>query len=378
MTWIALKMLMGDRAKYLGIIAGITFAALLIAQQASIFCGLLLRTTAQIQDIADADIWITDSGVQYADELKPLKEEELYKVQGVPGVAWAVRLYKGQARMKLGNGTFQQAIVLGIDDATLVGAPQEILLGSLADLRKPDAVIMDKEGYHYLWPGEPLRVGRTFEMNDHRAVIVGICIAHRTFQTFPILYTRYHQAVQFVPQERKVMSFVLAAPEPGVPVLEVCRRIKEQTGLKAYRRQDFAWKTIGYYMKRTGIPINFFITVALGFIVGCAIAGQTFYTFVLENLNQFGSLKAMGVGNGRIVGMVLVQALVVGVIGYGLGVGLASLFGALAPRFTEISFFMPWQVLVLTAAAVLIIVMLSSVISVRKVLVLEPAIVFRS
>jgi putative ABC transport system permease protein len=377
MTWIALKMLMGDRAKYLGIIAGITFAALLIAQQASIFWGLLLRTTAQIQDIADADIWITDSGVQYADELKPLKEEELYKVQGVPGVAWAVRLYKGQARMKLGNGKFQQAIVLGLDDATLVGAPQEILLGSLADLRKPDAVMMDKAGYDYLWPGEPLRVGRTFEMNDHRAVIVGICIAHRTFQTFPILYTRYHQAVQFVPQERKVMSFVLAAPEPGVPVREVCRRIKEQTGLKAYPRDEFARKTRGYYLKYTGIPINFGITVALGFIVGCAIAGQTFYTFVLENLNQFGALKAMGVRNGRIVRMVLVQALVVGVIGYGLGVGLASLFGALT-RGTEISFFMPWQVLVLTAAAVLVIVMLSSVISVRKVLVLEPAIVFRS
>ena len=54
MTWIALKMLTGDRAKYLGIMAGVTFAALLIAQQASIFCGLLLRTTVQLQDIADA------------------------------------------------------------------------------------------------------------------------------------------------------------------------------------------------------------------------------------------------------------------------------------------------------------------------------------
>jgi len=377
MTWIALKMLLGDRPKYLGIIAGITFAALLIAQQASIFCGLLLRTTAQVQDIADADIWVTDAGVQYVDELKPLKEDDLYKVQSVPGVAWAVRFYKGQGRMKLGDGKFQQAIVLGLDDATLVGAPETILLGSLADLRKPDAVMMDEAGYRYLWPGQPLDVGRTFEMNDHRAVIVGICKARRSFQTFPILYTRYHQALSFVPQERKVMSFVLAAPQPGLSAGEVCARIRQQTGLNAWPREEFAWKTIGYYMKRTGIPINFGITVALGFIVGCAIAGQTFYTFVLENLNQFGSLKAMGVGNGRIVGMVLVQGLVVGAIGYGLGVGLASLFGALT-RNTEISFFMPWQVLVGTAVAVLVIVMLSSLVSVRKVLVLEPAVVFRS
>jgi putative ABC transport system permease protein len=287
-----------------------------------------------------------------------------------------VRFYKGQARLKLGDGNYQQAIVLGLDDATLVGAPQEIVLGSLADLRQPDAVIMDEVGFHYLWPGEPLRLGRVLEMNDHRAVLVGICKASRTFQTFPILYTRYHQALQYVPQERRVLSFVLAQAQPGLPPKEVCARIQDQTGLRAQSRDEFAWDTIRYYLRRTGIPINFGITVTLGFIVGCAIAGQTFYTFVLENLNQFGSLKAMGVSNLRLVGMVVFQGLVVGAIGYGLGVGLASLFGVLS-RGSELSFFMPWQILVGTGAAVALIVMLSSLVSVRKVLVLEPAIVFR-
>jgi putative ABC transport system permease protein len=385
MNWIALKMLMGDRAKYAGIIAGITFAALLIAQQGSIFCGLMLRTTGQLRDVAEADVWVMDPGVEYVDELKPMKEGYLPIVQGVPGVAWAVRFYKGQARMKLGkekadmkpdDGRFQQAIVLGLDDATLVGAPRQIVLGSLADLRNPDAVMMDEAGYHYLWPGEPLRVGRTFEMNDHRAVLVGVCKASPTFQTFPILYTRYHQALQFIPQERRVMSFVLAKAEPGVPAREVCERIRGQTGLEAVPADEFAWQTISYYLARTGIAINFGITVLLGFIVGCAIAGQTFYTFVLENLNQFGALKAMGVTNLRIIRMVLVQGLVVGVLGYSLGVGLATLFGV-ATRNTEISFFMPWQILVGTAAAVGIIVMLASLVSVWRVLVLEPAIVFR-
>jgi putative ABC transport system permease protein len=376
MSWIALKMLMGDRAKYLGIVAGISFAALLISQQASIFCGLLLRTTAQLRDIAEANIWVMDPNVQYIDELKPLKEDDLYRIKGVPGVAWAVRFYKGQGRMKLGDGKYQQAIVLGLDDATMVGAPREILLGSLADLRQPDAVMMDENGYRYLWPGEPLAAGRVFEMNDHRAVLVAVCRASRTFQTFPVLYTRYHQALQFVPQERKVMSFVLAHSEDGTDAQEVCDRIEAQTGLRAVTQDDFAWKTIGYYLKRTGIPVNFGITVALGFIVGCAIAGQTFYTFVLENLNQFGSLKAMGVSNLRIVGMVLTQGLVVGTTGYCLGVGLAALFGAVTQN-TEVSFFMPWQVLVGTAGAVAVIVMLASLVSIRRVLVLEPAVVFR-
>lgn len=370
-------MLIGDRAKYFGITAGITFAALLITQQMAIFCGLLLRTTSQLQDISEADIWAMDPNVEYVDELKPMKEDYLQRVQGVPGVAWAVHFYKGQARLKLGNGKYQQAIVLGIDDATLIGAPRKMLIGSLADLRQPDAVIMDEAGYHYLWPHEPIRAGRLLEMNDHRALLVGVCQASRTFQTFPVLYTRYSLALEFIPQERRVMPFVLVGTKAGANIPQVCEEIHKQTGLFAISRDDFAWKTILYYLKRTGIPINFGITVGLGFVVGCAIAGQTFYTFVIENQNQFGALKAMGTSNRRIVGMVMIQAVVVGVIGYSLGVGLATLFGV-ATQNTEVSFYLPWWVLVGTAASVGLIVAVASMISIYRVLVLEPAVVFRN
>jgi putative ABC transport system permease protein len=376
MYWLALKMLMGDRAKYLAIVAGIAFSALLIAQQSAIFCGLMRRTIGQLRDVCDADIWVMDPSVEYFDELKPMKEDHLYQVQGVPGVAWAVRLCKGQARMKLFDGKYQQAIVLGLDDATFVGAPREILIGSLAALKTPDAVLMDEVGYHYLWPGQPLQVGRTFEMNDHRAVLVGVCKASRTFQTFPILYTRYNLALQFVPQERRILPFVLVKAKSDQPLSVVCERISAQTGLEALPREEFGWRTVRYYMRRTGIPINFGLTVVLGFVVGCAIAGQTFYTFVLENMNQFGALKAMGVSNGRLVRMVLFQALVVAGLGYGLGIGLASLFGV-ATQNTEISFFMPWQILALTAVATGLIAALASLVSIRPVLFLEPAVVFR-
>jgi putative ABC transport system permease protein len=397
MIWVAMKMLMGDRAKYLGIVAGVTFAALLIAQQASIAIGLLLRTTAHVQDIADVDIWVMDPNVQFIDEFKPLFENDLYRVQSVPGVAWATRLYKGQGRLKLSIGgdkktaKYQQSVVLGLDDATMVGAPREIILGSLADLRKPDAVLIDEVGYRYVWPDEPLAVGRELEMNDHRAVIVGICKASETFNTFPIFYCRYHQASRYVPQERKVMSAILVGAEAGVSHEEVCRRITEETrlkpmkpgdpprpGLKALTRDQFVESTLMYYVRRTGIVANFSITIFLGFLVGCAIAGQTFYTFTLENLPQFGSLKAMGVTNLRLVGMVLMQSLLVGLIGYGLGVGGAMLFGQLMTSTgSRLAFLMTWHVLIGTAAATVVIVILSSLVSVYKVLVLEPAAVFR-
>jgi putative ABC transport system permease protein len=181
-------------------------------------------------------------------------------------------------------------------------------MGSIADLRKPDAVIMDDAGYQLIWPGEPYRIGRTFEMNDHRAVLVGITTASRTFQSFPIIYTRYSQAVRFAPPERKVLSFVLAEPAAGVPAAEGCRRIEAQTGLQALTHDQFIWKTMDHYLAKTGIPVNFGITVFLGFLVGTAIAGQTFYLFTVENIRQFGALKAMGTSNWTILLMVLSQA----------------------------------------------------------------------
>ncbi|HEV7222937.1 MAG TPA: ABC transporter permease [Pirellulales bacterium] len=377
MTWIAWKMLTGNQGKYLGIILGIAFASLLIAQQSSIFCGLMRLTISQIKDLEGADIWVMDPNVQFIDDIKPLSENDLYRVRGVPGVEWAVRLYKGLTRARMADGNFQQIILLGLDDATMVGAPREMVAGSLADLRRPDALIMDEAGYKQLWPNEPFELGKTFEMNDHRAVLVGICKARHTFQTFPIVYTRYTQAVGFVPAERKVLSFILAEPEPGLGSPEVCRRIAEQTGLLAMPRADFSTKTIWYFLQKTGIPINFGITVLLGFIVGTAIAGQTFYLFTIENLKQFGALKAMGAGNLRLMGMILFQALVVGAIGYGLGIGGAALFGHVTRNASKLAFFMPWQVLVGTGVAVLLIAVLSCLISMRKVLVLEPAVVFQ-
>ena len=377
MLWIAWKMLIGNRVKYLGIIFGVMFAALLIAQQSSIFCGLMSLTISQIRDVEGPGIWVMDRNVQFVDDVKPLADTELFRVKGVAGVDWAVRFYKGIARARLQEGTYEQMILLGLDDATLVGAPGGVFMGSIADLRKPDSVIMDDAGYKRIWPNEPFRLGRVFEMNDRRAVLVGLTTASRTFPSFPIVYTRYSQAVLFAPPERKVLSFVLADSQPGVPAEEVCRRIEEQTGLQAVTKQQFIWKTIRHYLAKTGIPVNFAITVLLGFLVGTAIAGQTFYLFTVENIRQFGALKAMGTSNWTILVMVLFQSLQVGLVGYGVGVGLAALFGWVSRGFTKLAFFMPWEVLALTGIAVFFIVLLASLLSIRRVLVVDPAIVFR-
>lgn len=383
MNWVALKMLTGDRTKYFGIVFGVSFAALLMAQQSAIFCGLMRNTTSQIRDVQGADLWVMDKNVQFIDDVKPLSENDLFRVRGVEGVRWAVRLYKGLGRARLTDGNFQQMIILGLDNATLVGAPapHRVIHGNIDDLRQPDAVFIDEFGWRYLFGNEPFVAGaKSLELNDRRAVIVGMCHCLPTFQTFPILYCTYSQALQFIPQERKTLSFVLAKAADGVSPQEVGRRIAAQTGHAALTDDEFFWKTINYYLKRTGIPINFGITITLGFVVGCAIAGQTFYLFTVENLKQFGALKAMGVGNLRLVGMILLQAAVVGSIGYGIGIGGAALFGYVFENVVKTAppaFYFAWPILTVTGGAVAVIVTAAALVSMRRVLFLEPGVVFR-
>jgi putative ABC transport system permease protein len=270
--------------------------------------------------------------------------------------------------------------VIGLDDQTLVGAPAEMIVGSVGDLRRPDAIILDLRGFQMLFPDEEPRTGWVVEMNDRRAVVVGICKSSPTFQTFPIAYTLYSRATLYAPQERRLMSFVLARCEPGHPTSEVAQRIRERTGLQALTSQEFSAVTIRYTMERTGIPVNFGITMLIGFIIGAAIAGQMFYLFTLDNLKQFGALKAMGVTNRRIVGMVLMQALVVGALGYAIGVGLASLAEEILAaniKGLPLAAYMAWQLPLLSAAAAALIMVAAALFSLRRVLRLEPASVFR-
>jgi putative ABC transport system permease protein len=378
MNFVALKMLTGDRAKYLGLVFAIAFCTFLLENQTSIFAGILKRTGSQILDVTDADIWVMDAKTEYFEQTKALKDTDLARVRSVDGVEWAVKLFKGTPVARTRAGKFAACILFGLDDATLTGAPRKMLLGSWQRLREPDSIVIDNAGYILLFPGEPLQLERELEMNDHKVRIVGISDASAPFLSFPVVHTRYSQAVNFVGRERTQLSYVLVQPQPGVGAEEVCRRIEAQTGLRARTTDQFKWDGIRYYLKNTGIPVNFGITITIALIVGTVVAGQTFYLFTLENLKQFGALKAIGVTNWRLTGMVLLQAFTVGLMGFGLGTGMAALFFEITLRkIATRGLILMWQTVALTGGCILLVVIIASLLSIRRVVVLEPAAVFR-
>jgi putative ABC transport system permease protein len=378
MNYVALRMLMGERAKYLGLVFAIAFSTFLLENQTSIFAGILKRTASQVMDVTDADVWVMDPRTQYFEQTRALKDTDLFRVRGVPGVRYAVRLFKGTPVARAPDGTFSQTIALGLDDATLAGAPRKMLLGSWERLREPDTIVIDKAGYLLLFPSQPLELGRTLELNDHKVTIVGISDASAPFVSFPVIHTRYSEAIDFQGRERKQLSFVLARPEPGVGAAEVARRIEAGTGLRARTTHEFRWDCIRYYLANTGIPVNFGITIAVALIVGTVVAGQTFYLFTVENLKQFGALKAIGVTNRRLVGIILLQAFTVGAIGFAIGTGMAAVFFELTlQKLATRGLILMWQNVALTGGCILFVIIIASLLSIRRVLVLEPAAVFR-
>ncbi|MCY3975379.1 MAG: ABC transporter permease [Simkaniaceae bacterium] len=372
MLLTALNMLLNDRAKCLGMVIGLSFSTFIIVQQSAIFAGLMIRTYGFITDTSQPDIWVMNDQVRFVDDVKPLRSTRLLAVRGVEGVEWAVPCYKGRITARLRTGRFQQCVVIGIDAASMIGAPP-FVEGRIEDLRREDAIIVNKADTTGTFP---VALGSILEINDKRAVVVGFCRTTPTFQSQPVVYTTYRRALNYAPKERKQLSFILVKGQQGVSLQKIKERIVARTGLKALTKKEFQWLTVRYYMKETGIPINFGIAVLLGFVIGVAIAGQMFYGLILENLPFFALFKVMGAGRRMLNLMARVQALWVGVVGWGIGIGAAALFGFFT-RHTELSFVLLPEIYALSLPVVVTICIASATGALRRVHKVDPVIVFR-
>lgn len=385
MIRIALRMLLGDKLKYAGLVAGLAFATLLITQQGSIFAGFVLRTGAWIRDTGQADLWVMDKQVEFTEDRKTMLDSSLLRVRGVEGVEWAVPMYKAYMPCRLSDGTRVVVRVIGLDDATLLGAPPIIESGALEALRQDRGVLIDAaDAQDELAIREalgdtskrPLQVGDRLDLNDHEMVVVGRYRRTTEFFWDPLIYTTYTRALAIAPPERRMLNFVLARVKPGYDHDEVAARISELSGLQAYTEAGFEARSEEFILRKTGILANFGITIALGFVIGVLISGQLLYNFILDNQRSFAAMKAMGASNFMLLRMVAAQVLFAAFVGFGIGVGLTALSGNFLEK-SELAFNMAWQVPVFGGIAILICCLFAAALSISRVLRLEPAVVFK-
>lgn len=386
MISIALKMLFGDTGKFMGIVIGVTLAALVIAQQGGIFLGFMRRANSTVHDTPAADLWVVDQNAEFMDDVSKLSETKLLTVRGVEGVRWAVPMHRGIGRVRLESGKFRYVNLIGIDDETFIGGPSELAAGSIEGLRRADAVIVDAASARTLLARPPTRaggeptpigIGDTLELNDRRAVVVGLAGGTPQINEFPTIWTTFRRAVQYVPAERKQLTFVLCKLEPGADAERVRSIIAERTGLASYTSGQFEDLTLGFYLRHGHVIVIFGFVVMLGVVIGALITGFLFYNFTLDNLRYFATLKALGTGDAVIGRMLMAQALTVSLLGAGLGIGFASAFGT-ALEGSVIPFRMPWQLAAGATLAVMLICVCTAVVCLRRLQIVEPSSVFKA
>lgn len=378
MVGIALKMLMGDPVKYFGLIFGIGFSTLLMSQQMSIFVGLLTWGANPVLDVRQAQVWVMDPRVKQADQGEPMSDQELYRVRSVEGVAWAVPYFRTAATLRTIQGNIVAITLIGVDNQSMVGLPDDNLASSVSAIRGRNAAILDKNTAHLIWDAGHDPIGEVVEINDNRIAIRGVATSLTNFTGFPTIYMKYTDAISVTPPQRNKLSFVLVGGQPGTDPEVLAKRISEVTGLKALTREQFARDGTTFIIENTGIPISFGAAIGLGVLVAIIISALTLAMFIAENQKNFGALKAIGVTNHQILVMVLSQALLVGFIGYGLGIGGTAAFLQLGQADPSLRGFKSLgEIVGGVGVLVAVIVVGSAVMSVQKVLRMDPAIVFR-
>lgn len=383
MLTIAWKMLAGDRAKYFAIILSLCFTTLLITQQGATLVAIFRSTTIFVDQINGIDMWVTDPKSEYVDDIKAMDDIVVARVRSVPGVSWAVPLYKGSIRARLPDGRAESVQLIGLDDSTLIGAPGTITAGSLPDLLVADSVFVDADSAHgrLAYPDgsggrRDLRVGDTLELNDHHAVVMGLFRGEKTFASTPVLYTTYDRAKAFVPSERKLLSYVLVKLKPDADIAEVKSVISQNLRLLARTKTEFSAESLRWYIVNTSVILNMGLSAVLAFAIGGGIAGMTFYNFMLDNQRHFAVLRAMGASPGLLVRMVMLQGLGVTLIGYGLGIGGVAAFTLLNTS-SDITLRLTYPLVGAVAAIIVLVGTTAGSLGLRQVLRLDPGVVFK-
>jgi putative ABC transport system permease protein len=321
-----------------------------------------------------------DPKVEQVADNQPLKDTAVDTVRSVPGVAWASPFYTGQTQARvLGTGATKPVTLVGIDASTLAGAPTKAVAGNVADLRRSQSVVIDEMIAERLGADKdhPLKIGDVFEMNDQRAQVVAIVRTKQGQAGASYVFTTHDRARQYGFAQRKMTTHVLAAPQKGLNAEEVADRITRETGLKAYTEEQFKKASADWMIYNSPVPFVVGMIVGIGFMVGTIVAGQTFYNFVLENTKHLGALKAMGATNWRLARMTFLQASIVGLTGYGIGMGLLTSFFSSLPE-GRVPLELRWEIAAIVLCAVLLIIVIASAMGIRRVAKIEPAIVFRS
>lgn len=372
MWTLARKILLFDRVKFLVAGAGVSVSVFLVLVQIGLYLGFM-RNASSIVDHARADLWVASAGTENFDIAAPMDERTYYRVAETPGVARAERMILAFGQFKMASGGAQGVEVVGLERDARLFSPWNVVEGDARRISEIDGVAVDRSEFPKL---QMSAIGDTREITGMRSRIVALTQGIRSFTTSPFVFTNLQTARAYTRLLPEQITYVLVQAAPDVPIATVRERLGRIPYVAAYNAASFSARARAYWSERTGVGVGFFMTAMMGVIVGLVVVGQILYNGTLEHIREYGTLKAMGARNAAIVRVILYQALISAALGLALGGGMAVLARA-GLQAANLSVVLSPTVVASTAVLTAAMCAAAALLSIIKVLRLDPASVFK-
>jgi putative ABC transport system permease protein len=374
MARVGLRMALHDRMKFTAALIGVVFAVLLSNQQAATFLAIVNRNVMVVDANPDVDIWITPPQTEILQPGKLLSQAPLDQARGMPGVAWAEPILIGGATISRPEGGSEQAVLIGTRGPAWRGGPFNVVAGSRDALAEPDSMIFedsDREKFG------GLNLGSVREVNGRRIKVVGFTWGLVPFGPSSYAFADFDLARELMHTDADQSSVILVGVKPGVDRALVARELQKRMGTEQVSTSDeFRRTLVDYMLTKTPIGVVLGSSTVIGLLVGFVMVALTMFSAVLDNLREFGTLKALGATTLDLVGLLWAQAIVYGLLGAVVGSVLVGRV-AVATRSAQIAMQLPPELLLATAGIAVLLCLVTSSVAVLRVRSIEPAMVFR-
>jgi putative ABC transport system permease protein len=370
---LARKTLLHDRIKFTVAAAGVSISVMMVLVQIGLFLGFM-QNASNLIDHSEADVWVMGEGNENFDFAAPIDERAYYKVASTPGVARAERMILAFGQFRLADGGTQGVQVVGLEDRSTLLRPWNVVDGDIRRIGEPNKIALDRTEFGKL---KIDAIGARREIFGARAEVVALTRGIRSFTTSPFVFTNLASARAYTLMPEDKLTYVLVEAAPGVDPDELAARLAALPNLDAHTTPRLSARTQRYWSSRTGVGAGFFTTAALGVIVGLVVVGQILYNGTLEHLREYGTLKAMGAKSLAIVRVIMYQALISAGVGFAFG-GVLAVGARHALAGANLTVLLPGSLVIATAILTAVLCCAAALLSVIKVLRLDPASVFKS
>jgi putative ABC transport system permease protein len=370
---LAWRNLLTDPLRFVATVIGIVFAVVLISLQTGMLIGFM-RSSAGLVENSGANVWVAARGTTNVDQSGILGESAYYRAVGIPGIAKLSRTIIQFTGWKKPDGGTETVILVGFDTTTGMGAPWDIVEGSIESLSSPNAVMIDRL---YAEKLGITKIGQRIEIADRIATVVGFTAGIRTFTQSPYVFTSYQNALQYTNIRDGSSSYLLIRTAAGHAPATVARSLASSLNdMDVMTTEDIAAKTQNYWIVTTGAGSALVMGAVLGALVGMVIVAQTLYSATVERLSEYATLSAIGAGSGYLNAIVIKQAVIAGGIGFAVA-SVIALAMAWSSTQSPAAIFLPIHILALIGLLTIGMCAAASLLAIRKLHSIDPTSVFR-